>query len=61
MKQHEKQLVTGVTLLVVSGLNVYLPSVGNMFDTWRVWFSFFAFLVGFGFLIMGLIENTLES
>jgi hypothetical protein len=46
-----KNLVIGLVILTLSGLNVYLPEVGNIFDYWRVFFSIVSFVVGWGALV----------
>ncbi len=43
-------------MLAISGLNVYLPSVGTLFDVWRVAFSVVLFFIGVAALITGLTE-----
>lgn len=56
MKSITKTLIVGIALLTISGLNVYLPEVGNLFDVWRIVFSIVTFAVGCGISIRGLTE-----
>ena len=56
-----KKIAVGITLLALSGLtglNFYLPNVGNAFDVWRVWFTVVAFSVSWVVLITGIFEYT---
>jgi len=46
-----KGLVLGIVLLGMSGLNLYLPNVGNDFDFFRIGFSFVAFALGWCLII----------
>lgn len=52
-----KKIIVGAVLLGISGLNVYLPSVGNLFDVWRIAGS----IVLFGFGMFMLTEGITDS
>ena len=51
-----KNIIIGIVLLGLSGLNVYLPNVGNLFDIWRLAFSGVAFAFGWFVLSFGLAD-----
>lgn len=50
-------IIIGILLLVLSGINVSLPDVGNLFDIWRILFSIVAFSFGWWFLLKGIADN----
>lgn len=51
-----KALLLGIFLLVVSGANVYLPNVGNLFDVWRIGFTLVTFVLGWALIIKSIAD-----
>lgn len=56
MKSVHKRFITGIALLAISGIDVYLPNVGNLFDAWRVGVALIAFSVGAVLTIIAIID-----
>lgn len=56
MKSVHKRFITGIVLLAISGINVYLPAVGNLFDTWRIGVALIAFTVGTILTITAILD-----
>lgn len=51
LNMNYKKLSVSAILLTISGVNVYLPDVGNLFDVWRFAFSVCLFTIGILVLI----------
>lgn len=52
----KNKMAVGGIVLAISGINILLPNVGNLFDVWRIMFAVVTFVSGFTILAMGLAE-----